>query len=490
MNKKFFAEKYLFLRYNPLQKELLMSLQTAEQFEENEQYTQAFEEYKRLYEHNPKDLSLLERLGHISLLLDNKEDAAQYYTKILESDATNILAYEQLMDIYVSTDKYKYYVCRGNMHIVDHKTEHAINDFKKAINATQNENEINSARYILGTLLEENNENLKAIDEYLKVIDFENANEEVFTRLANLYLKEDAKSSAIEVLERARKNGYDTTNIKETLADLYLRDGNPEKAMEVTNDELTKVKCLLDMDKKDEAIEKLNSLENQYGHIAQFHSLKAQYYYMTGDFEKALESVAEFDKAEPNSALTYQMRALIYEDKNDDYGAHLNWGKYNIVRGNKDIAINEFLNAYRYKDDDLDLLNTLAMLLEESGDKNHAMEIYERISKLDETDKKALEKLADFRESIGDYVMQAEYLLKLYKLDKRNSAVVRKLGEAYEKSHNKPAALECYEKYLEIGKGNPDYEKIRQKKEKLDNTSMQEDEGLLDKILGWFNKDK
>ena len=100
-----------------------MSLQTAEQFEENEQYTQAFEEYKRLYEHNPKDLSLLERLGHISLLLDNKEDAAQYYTKILESDATNILAYEQLMDIYVSTDKYKYYVCRGNMHIVDHKTD-------------------------------------------------------------------------------------------------------------------------------------------------------------------------------------------------------------------------------------------------------------------------------------------------------------------------------------------------------------------------------
>ena len=69
-----------------------MSLQTAEQFEENEQYTQAFEEYKKLYERNPKDLSLLERLGHLSMLLDNKEEAAKYYSEILESDATNVLA--------------------------------------------------------------------------------------------------------------------------------------------------------------------------------------------------------------------------------------------------------------------------------------------------------------------------------------------------------------------------------------------------------------
>ena len=50
-----------------------MSLQTAEQYEENEQYTQAYEEYKKLHEKNPKDLSILERLGHLSMLLDNKD---------------------------------------------------------------------------------------------------------------------------------------------------------------------------------------------------------------------------------------------------------------------------------------------------------------------------------------------------------------------------------------------------------------------------------
>lgn len=465
-----------------------MSLQTAEQFEENEQYTQAFEEYKKLYERNPKDLSLLERLGHLSMLLDNKEEAAKYYSEILESDATNVLAYEQLMDIYVSTDKYKYYIYRGNMHTVEHKLEHAINDYKKAINCAQEDKDIISARFVLGTLYEQEGNNVKAIDEYLKVIEHEDSHEEVYIRLANLYVKEDAIPSAIDVLERGRKAGFDKTNLKEQLADLYLKNGNPEKAIEITSDELTKVKCLLDMDKKSEAFEKLQKIEGQYNHIPQFYSLKAQYYYMTKDFDKALECVEEFDKYEKNSPLTYQMRALIYEEKNEDYNSYLNWGKYNLVRGNKDIAINEFLNANQIKDDDINLLNTLAMLLEESGDKNHAMEFYEKISKLDETDKKSLQKLAEFRESIGDYKSQAEYLLKLYHLDKRNSTTVRQLGEAYEKLRNKPAAVECYEKYLEIGKGNPDYSKIQHKLEKLQNTEMQEEEGFIDKIMKWFNK--
>ena len=466
-----------------------MSLQTAEQFEENEQYTQAFEEYLKLYNRNPKDLSLLERLGHISMLLDNKDQAAEYYSKILEFDATNILAYEQLMDIYVTTDKFKYYIYRGNMHSVEHKLEHAINDYKKAINAATEDKQILSARFVLATLYEQEGNNLKAIDEYSKVLDYEDAPQEAYIRLSNLYVKENATPSAIEILERGRKNGLDLTDIKEQLSDLYLKNGNPEKAIEVTSDELTKVKCLLDMEREKEAYIKLQEMEDEYNHIAQFHSLKAQYYYMTKDFDKALECVNKFDEFEKNSPLTYQMRALIYEEKNDDFNAHLNWGKYNLVRGNKDIAINEYLNAYQIKNNDIDLLNTLAMLLEESGDRNHAMEFYERISKLDENDKKSLQKLAEFRESIGDYKAQADYLLKLYHLDKRNASTVRKLGETYEKLRNKPAAVECYEKYLEIGKGNPDYSKIQHKLEKLNSTEMQEEEGFIDKIMKWFGRD-
>lgn len=468
-----------------MSKGVKMSLQTAEQFEENEQYNEAYEEYKKLYEKNPKDLSLLERLGHIAMLLNKNEDAAQYYSKILEADATNILAYEQLMDIYVTSDKYKYYVYRGNLHSVEHKFEHAINDYKKAVNAAQNEKDMLSARFVLATLLEQEDQNLKAIDEYLKVIEYGNTHEEVYLKLAALYLKENASASAIDVLERAKKDGFKSVNINEMLSDLYLKTGKPEKALENSSDELTKVRCLLELNKIDEAFAKLKQMESQYNHIDQFHSLKAQYYFTKNEFDKALECVEEFNKVSPNSPLTFQMRALIYENKNDDYQAHLNWGKYNLIRNNKDVAINEFLNAFQLKGDDINLLNTLAVLLEETGDKNHAIEFYEKISMLDINDKKALEKLAQFRESIGDYRTQAEYLEKLYQLDNKNSLVIKNLAKVYERLRNKNKAVEFYNKYLELG--NSEVYDIRKKLEKLTNSDMQEDDGLLEKCINWFN---
>ena len=104
----------------------------AEQLEDQERYEEAYEEYKKEYAKRPDNLTLLEKLGHLAMLLDKKSEAAEYYSKILDKDMTNTLCYEQLMDIYADTDRYKYYVYRGNLHSVERKLEHAINDFKKA----------------------------------------------------------------------------------------------------------------------------------------------------------------------------------------------------------------------------------------------------------------------------------------------------------------------------------------------------------------------
>jgi len=497
-----------------------MSLQLAEQYEDNEQYNEAYAEYQKLYSKNPKDLNIIERLGHLAIVLNKKDDAADYYSKILEFDATNTMAYEQLMDIYAATDRYKYYVYRGNLHSVEQKLEHAINDYKKALANTQEEKDMVHARFVLATLYEQTGQNMKAIDEYLKVIDYEengfsgggrlsemtpvrklsqdintvttrtikDGNEEVYLKLANLYLKEGTVSSAIDILERAIKHDVDSDNVRENLAKLYLREGMAAQALELTSDKLTKIQCLLEHGQTKEAFSELESAEKEYKNDGKFHSLKAQYYYTVEDYEKALESVNEFDKFEKNSPLSYQMRALIYENLNNEYNAHLNWGKYNLVRGNKDIAINEFLNSYQLNSSDSNLVNTIAVLLEETGDSNHAMEFYEKLIELEPENKTALTKLADFRENIGDYKLQAEYLEKLYELDKKNSITIKKLAAAYEKLRNKPAALEFYNLFLKFGKGDSDYEKIKQKIDKLNNTDMQEDEGLIDKIMKFFNK--
>src|SRR5574344_1398464 len=111
-----------------------MSLATAQQLEANEQYDKAYEEYKKVS--NP-NIDTLERLAHLALILKNQEDATEYYNKILEKDPKNIVAYEQLMDIYAESDRYKYYISRGNLHIIQEEISHAINDFRKALTKAQ-----------------------------------------------------------------------------------------------------------------------------------------------------------------------------------------------------------------------------------------------------------------------------------------------------------------------------------------------------------------
>jgi len=465
-----------------------MSISTAEQLEQNEQYDKAYEEYKQVHAQSPKSIDILERLGHLATILEKKEEAAIYYSKILELDATSVLAYEQLMDIYMADDRYKYYIARGNLHIVQHELSHAISDFKKALDKAQTEEEMSSSRFILATLYEEAGKHHSAIDEYLRILDTAALNEVVYLNLAQIYINEDSLSSAIDTLERAREHNFDTNSIRETLAQLYLKNNQPEKARELTGDELVRVKSLLDEGKNQAAFDILDKIRADYKKIAQFHSLLAQYYYNIKDWDNSLEEVNEFDKFEKNSPLTYQMRALIYEEKGNDFESHINWAKYNISRKDKDVALNEYEQAYQINNSDVILVRNLAELIDDMGDRNHAAEFWERLTQLDSGNRKALEKVADFKESIGDNRGATETLEKLYSLDNRNSIVVKKLAEAYEKIKNKEKSLEYYNRFIAISPVNDDYNQIKQKISKLETIEMVEEEGLLDKLMGLFSR--
>lgn len=465
-----------------------MGITSAEQYEENEQYDKAYEEYKSMYSKNSKNLDILERLGHVALILDKKDEAAEYYHMILELDPSNTVAYEQLMDIYVHTDRFKYYISRGNLHVLQEEISHAIGDFKKALDKAQSTEEANSTRFVLATLYEQTGKNHNAIDEYLRILDTSAVNELVFLKLAQAYINEDSISSAIGILERARENGFDTENIKENLAQLYLKNDQPDKAREFTNDDLVKIRALLDEGKNKEAFGLLENIKASNKTNPQYHSLLAQYYFNEKKWEESLNSVAEFDNLQKNSPLTYQMRALIYEEKGNNFDSHINWAKYNLAKQDKDVALNEYMSAYQYKDNDAVLVRNIAELLEDLGDKNQSSEFWEKLVALDPKNMKALEKLADFKAHIGDHRSEAEILEKLYAIDNKNSIVVKKLAQAYEKIKNKNKALEFYNIFLKISPVNDDYEQIKSKISKLENVQMEEDEGLLGKIMGLFAK--
>ncbi len=468
-----------------------MSLQLAAQFEANEQYEQAYEEYKKEYENNPDDLGLLERMGHLSLILERPDEAAGYYYEILKRDVTNPLAYEQLMSIYENKDKYKYYVYRGNKNSIEGKLEFAINDFKKALSyAQEDETQLIMTRLTLANLYRQTGNNLKAIDEYNFIIEYDNLHEDIFLQLADIYMQDEAYSSALDVLHRAKDKGFDTDRINEALAAVYLKSGNPEKSIEFTKDELLKIQSMLELGQVEQAYAKLNALPEAYKQSPRYYTLQAQYYYSSKDFKKALEFIDEYNKIQPNSPLTYQMRALVYDESGDDYLAHVNWGRYNMLRGNKDIAINEFINAVQLKAEDVGVMFTLADLLTETGDTNHAAEYYEKINKIDPKNKEALRKLAQFREGIGDYRMQVEYLEKLAEIDPKDVDTLKELAKGYEKTREKDKAVETYTKYLELVKDPVEYKKAKDKLDKLEAGGTEEAVGLLDKIMGFFNRGK
>lgn len=469
-----------------------MSLQLAEQFEANEQYEDAYREYKEVYEQNPEDLGLLERLGHLSLILERPEEAANYYHEILKRDVTNPLAYEQLMSIYENTDRYKYYIYRGNKNSLEGKLEFAVNDFKKALANASEETQIVMTRLTLANIYKQLGNTLKALDEYNIILEYDNLHEEIFLQLADLYLQDEAYSSAIDALMRAKQKGFDTDKINEGLAAVYLKSGDPKKAIEFTKDELLKIQAMLEIGEIENAYEKLKNLPEEFKSSPRYYTLMAQYCYSSKDFEKALEYIDEYNKLVPNSPLTYQMRALVYDENGDEFNAHLNWGKYNIIRKNTDIAINEFLNAVQLKDDDIDLLFTLAALLTDNGESNHAAEYYEKIVKLEPNNKEALKKLAAFREGIGDYKMQVHYLEKIVEADDKDLQALKELAKAYEKIKSNQKAIEIYNKYLELVKDPVDHKMAKDRLDKLMSGVSENEEsvGLLDKIMGFFNKNQ
>ena len=406
-------------------------MNTAEQLEQSEKYEEAYIEYKKILMHKPDDVDILTRTAHIALILEKKDEAEQLYARILEVDPSNIMAHEQLLDIYVEKDKYRYYILRGNMHALQQQMSYAKSDYKKAIAQAKEPKDALVARHLHAGVCEGLGKYQEAIDEYLRIADDDDDSIFAYIRLADLYEKTEGIISAIQILERGKRDkGF--TEYDEILAGLYIRNSQPEKALAITQIELTKARALFDMGENDKGYEILTASKDKYGLEPTYHSLMAQYYFQKGMYEDAFKSIEEYEKLAPNSPLIYQMRALIYEQKEDYFSEHLNWGKYNILRNNKDVALNEYMTAYRFNNKDIDLIETIAALLEAEGDKTKASEFYERLADVDPKNTLALQKLVEFRESIGDNYGALDYLEKLKTLDPRNKFV----EENYERIQN------------------------------------------------------
>ena len=378
-------------------------------------------------------------------MADGETDkAAELYNKILELVPNDEAALGALMDLYQETDRLKYYLARANYNIVNGKMEYGINDCKKALNIDASNIE---AREKLARLYKVTNKPLKAIDEFSKIIEIDNNHIQSYVELIDLYVKEKALESAVNIAKKADETFKEKANFNDILAKLYLDLGDYKKALEAVSDEVLKIKILLQDEQNEEAkkiLDKYNPDLMEKEQKGMYYLLLAQYYYNTKEFEKAFNAIEKYTSIMGPNPLSFQMKALCYEEKNDNFMAAYNWGYMNKALNKFDDALVEFLHAYSLDPKNKDVLIELAKLYEQNKEKYTAIDYWHKVYDLD-GDETAKSILADFYYKEGD-MMMAEKFGKETTSDNENS-----------------------EQYKE-----PEVE----------------DEGLLNKVINFFSKNK
>jgi len=464
------------------------TLNLIQSLEENEQYEKAIEELLKLNESVPNNLEIVKNLAMDYEVLKNADEAIVWWEKYKTIDANDTISYSQLADLYFDRNKYQYYMNRAHIKVIEQKISQAADDFKKAINSAENEQDSSKARFMLAVMYEALQKHTDAIQEYLRLLENEE-NINIYKRLVELY-KLESDEDAIGLLETAIEKFPEEVSFKEDVANLYYKTGNLENALKYAQDDLTKAKIYLEKQNNDEALNILNKVSVNAENAVKYHSLWAEYNYNLAEYDKALENLSELEKAAPNYPLLYQMRAMIYEAKNDEYMAHLCWAKYYELKGQVDLTVDELLLAHHSKPDDERAIMSLINVYTRQNDNNSVIEFCEKLYKLDEKNTFALKKLAEFYQSHGENTVALDFYEKLYVCDKTNMPNLKLLAQAYEKARDTESAKKAWQKYLERAPLGDETEAIKRKLQVLENTevSPESSEGFLDKLFGLFSR--
>ena len=345
-----------------------------------------------------------------AIINDQQDRAVEIYKEILNENPADEIALSQLMDLYYDTNKELYYLTRANLNVVQNKLEHAINDCKKAINTNPESLEANVK---LARLYKATNKNLRAIDAFSRVLEINQEDFDTYVELSDLYLIENSAPSAVQVLQKGMEifSSKKQAFLQNMLSRVYFDLSDYENALEMAVDEGLKIKILLQKGDNEGAKKILDAIKPEKlakEQKANYYSLLAQYCYNEEKLDEALEAVDKYVEISTPDAVSFQMKALIYASKGDEFQSAYNWGFCNKVRGKLEEAIVEFMHAYNLKPGDKDNLIELANLYEKTGEKFTAIEFWQKIYEVD-NDENAKNILGNFYFEQGDYKLAQKY---------------------------------------------------------------------------------
>ena len=84
---------------------IAQALIKAQQFEDEDKYEQAYECYKYAHEIDKNDTDVLQRLATCAQMLQQHEDAINYWNLYMAIKPEDPLSYTQLLDLYFQSRK-------------------------------------------------------------------------------------------------------------------------------------------------------------------------------------------------------------------------------------------------------------------------------------------------------------------------------------------------------------------------------------------------
>ena len=191
----------------------------ARQLEEQGQWNQAIDEYKKALDLDPNNSGILSEMAQTYLRNTRAREAVDTANKAIAADPNNIDAHRLLRDIYVSTLTGQQ-PSRENINL-------AIRELVEIVRLDPTDR---VAFLMLGRLYQALNENDKAEEIYKKYLGVEPGSEDGVLALARLHMDSGNNKSAIELLENFLKGEPDADQVLAALGEAYAASNEYAKA--------------------------------------------------------------------------------------------------------------------------------------------------------------------------------------------------------------------------------------------------------------------
>ena len=178
------------------------------------------------------------------------------------------------------------------------------------------------------------------------------------------------------------------------------------------------------------------------------------------------------------------MRALCYETEGNEAKAKYNWGWYNLMKGQQDIALAEFLDSNNLEKN-ADTLDQIIKIYDSQKDYTTAAEFVEQLVELEPRNTLALKRLGNFYQSIGDADSADMYYSIILEYDPNNLSVLSDAAKMAEKIGKETEAMEYYEKIVNISR---DEKEKAYAEKRLRVMNGEEDDTIVSKFLEWIKK--